>query len=102
MPVDANKVLNMTDDELTRWTLSGDAGSDTHLIGQTLLNMRVANRTLEANREMVKQTHQWLEANLKLDATTKELAHHTRSLVRATRGIALATWGVVVITLLTQ
>ncbi|HKW89418.1 MAG TPA: hypothetical protein VJN21_11755 [Candidatus Acidoferrales bacterium] len=102
MPVDPNKILNMTDEDLIRWTLSGDAGSDTHLLGQTVLNMRVATRTLEANREMVKQTQQWLEANLQLDSTTKELADHTRSLVRATRGLVLATWGVVLITLFTQ
>jgi len=102
MPVDPNTILNMTDEELTRWTLSGEAGSDTHLLGQTVLNMRVATRTLEANREMVKQTRQWLETNLQLDATTKELANHTRSLVRATRGIVLATWGVVLITFFTQ
>ncbi|MGH9747650.1 MAG: hypothetical protein ACRD59_16260 [Candidatus Acidiferrales bacterium] len=102
MPIDPNAIINMTDEELTRWTLSGDAGSDTHLLGQTVLNMRVATRTLEANRELVKHTQQWLEANLQLDATTKELANQTGSLVRTTRGIVFATWGVVLITLFTQ
>jgi hypothetical protein len=95
MPVDAGKLLKMSDEELTRWTLSGEAGSEASLVGQAVLNMRVATRNLESSREMVNQTRQWVEANLELDTTT-------RSLVRATRGIALATWGVVLITLVTQ
>lgn len=96
------KILEMNDDELMEWTLTGDAGSYVHQIGETALNMRVATRMLEANREMVNQTKQWLEANIKLDATTKELANQTQSLVRTTRGIVYATWGVVLITFITQ
>ena len=102
MAEDPRKILAMSDDELMLWTLSGDEDTYVHKIGATVLNMRVSTRMLEANREMVKETRQWLEANLRLDATTKELANQTRSLVVVTRGIVYATWGVVLITLLTQ
>lgn len=96
------EILAMSDEQLMEWTLSGDVGSYVHELGQTAMNMRVAQRNLDANREMVAQTRQWLEANIRLDATTKELADKTQSLARATKGIAWATWGIVAITLVTQ
>jgi|HubBroStandDraft_5_1064220.scaffolds.fasta_scaffold167487_2 hypothetical protein len=89
------EILNMSDGELWQWMLSADTGSYVHEVGKIVMNQRVAQKTLEANREMVKQTRLWLDANIQLDATTRALA-------RATSGIVAATWGVVVITLITQ
>lgn len=89
------ELLAMSDKELWEWTLSADVGSYVHEIGQIVMNMRVAERTLEANREMVKQTRLWLDANIRLDASTQ-------SLVTATKGIVWATWAVVAITVITQ
>jgi hypothetical protein len=95
MAVDAKQVLNMSDEDLVRFTLSGEAGSEANIFGQTVLNMRMAKGNLEASRELVKHTQRWVEANIQLDATTQ-------SLVRATRRIVIATWGVVLITFVTQ
>ena len=100
MPRSPKEILAMSDEQLMEYTLSGEESS--HGLGQAALTMRVALRMLEANREMVEQTRQWLEANIRLDATTKELADRTQSLVRTTNGIVWATWGVVAITLVTQ
>lgn len=100
--METEKILAMSDDELMRWTLSAHADSHVYKIGQTVLDMRVAVKMLEANREMVEQTKERLQANIRLDATTKELATETQHLVQATRRIAFATWGVVVITLITN
>jgi hypothetical protein len=100
MPRKPEEILAMSDEKLMEYTLSGEESS--HGLGQAAMNMRVALRMLEANREMVKQTSQWLEANIRLDATTKELADRTESLVRATKGVVWATCGVVAITVITQ
>jgi hypothetical protein len=102
MAVDPKAIMAKSDEDLMYWALTGEGGSSDHLLGETALNMRVAVRMLEANRELTGATKKWLEANLQLDATTKELAVQTQSLVSATRGVVRATWGVVVITLATQ
>lgn len=102
MAVDPRAIMGKSDEELMFWVLSGEGGSSDHLLAESALKLRVAMKTLEASREMTNATKNWLEANLKLDETTRELASKTSSLVTATKGIVLATWGVVLITLVTQ
>jgi hypothetical protein len=96
----ANEIMALSDEQLMVYTLSGEDGS--HGLGLAAMNMRAATQMLQVNREMLDHARKWMEANLRLDNTTKELARQTQFLVRATRGIAWATWGVVVITFLTQ
>lgn len=88
MATDPKKILAMSDEELMFWTLAGEGGSSDHMLGETALNMRVAMKTLEANRELTK--------------VTQELTNQTKALVTATQAVVKATWGVVLITLLTQ
>ncbi len=66
--------MKMTDEELVRFTLSGDVGTYAHRMGETAISLRNSLRNLQAARETAKYT----------------------------KNIALATWGVVMITLLTQ
>ena len=96
----AQEIMSLSDEQLMIYTLSGEDGS--HGLGLAAMNMRSATQMVQVNRQMLDDTKKWMEANLRLDETTGELALQTRSLVNATRGIAAATWGVVIITLLTQ
>jgi len=88
MAEDPKEILEMSDYDLQRWTLSGEAGSYVHQIGQTALNMRCALRMADVTREMA--------------SANRDLVNSTVSLVHATRKLVTATWALVLITLLTQ
>ena len=96
------EIIGMKDDELRAWTLSGDAGSYDHQIGQTEMNMRCALRIAEAAQQMATVNQDLVRATTQLVSTTNQVvgAHH--GLIRETRGLVRATWGIVVITLATQ
>ena len=88
-----SQIINKTDDELRVWTLSGDAGSNAHLLGAAEMNMRVSLRVAEAAAQMA-------TANRDLVETTKQVLQAHHEIRDKTRNLVFATWGLVVVTLL--
>jgi hypothetical protein len=109
MAEDPKKLLGMSDDELTFWTLSGDEGSYSHQVGQTVLNMRnslrameAARQTAEANVELSNEMKHMAKAHTNLSDYTKRLAEANVEALNHTKQLAKATWAIAFITLITQ
>jgi len=95
MAEDPRKIMEMSDDELRFWTLSGNAGTYVFEMGQTEMHMRCSLRMVEASKETA-------AANRELVQATNSLIGANRGLVEQTKNLVKATWGVVTITFLTQ
>lgn len=116
MADDVKKIMEMSDEDLRYYMLSGDVGSYVLQLGQAEMNSRCALRTAEASQQMAEANHELLactrimvETNQSMAETNKDLLKCTRTMANAnqklvtqTRNLVWSTWGVVAITLITQ
>ncbi|MBI4460001.1 MAG: hypothetical protein HY648_08080 [Acidobacteria bacterium] len=91
MSEEPEKIINMSDGDLRKWTLSGDVESYSLQLGQAEMNMRCSLRMLDATKEMA-------SANRDLVKATNMIVDANQSLIKQTRNLVLATLALVVVT----
>ena len=73
--------MQKSDDDLRRWTLSGEQGSYVHEIGQTEMNMRCALQIAQASKDMANANKELVEWTKGVVQSHDHLVSETRSLV---------------------
>jgi hypothetical protein len=84
-----HELVGMSDEELMQYTLSGEADSYVHRIGETALTLRYAQRTAEAAQQQATDARAAVKA-------TRDVAKYTLWVAIGTAVVALATFVTVV------
>ena len=85
------EIMNLSDDDLRKWALSGPENSYVHKIGSTEMNMRCALRIAKASSEMA-------TAYGNLVTETKRVVEGHHGLIRMTKFLMIATWAIALTT----